>query len=151
MMEARFGFLACSRHDTMSGQLYRPHITRIWDWENTYFIGILLRSWPHGPQGCPMGPKFFVQNFSFIIKIRCYLMHFCHLFCKKLSLFSDFWPFSYLTKKERFRFPWVLAFFAKQITKTHKITLVVHDKRNFWVPKFWSHGTSLGSPGPLFQ
>ena len=36
-----------------------------------------------------MGPKFLVQNLSYIIKIRYYIMQFCNLFCKILSLLSD--------------------------------------------------------------
>ena len=28
-LEARFGFLACSRHATMTEQLYGPHLARI--------------------------------------------------------------------------------------------------------------------------
>ena len=49
------------------------------------FIGVLLRSWPHGPQECPMGPKFLAQKFSHIILKWCYFMHFGDLLCKKCS------------------------------------------------------------------
>ena len=50
-----------------------------------YFIGILLRSWPHGPQGCPMGPKFLAQKISHIILRCCYFMHFGDLLWKNYS------------------------------------------------------------------
>ena len=48
-------------------------------------------------------------------------------------------------------FSWFFAFFAKQIPKMHKITSFEDDMRKFSSQKFWSHGTSLGSLGPLSQ
>ena len=33
--------------------------------------------------------------------------------------------------------------------KVHKITSYFYDMRKFLRPKFWSHGTPLGSLGPL--
>ena len=46
-------------------------------WDKS-LVHIRLRSWPQRPQECPMGPKFLSQNFSHIIKIWCYFMHFSH-------------------------------------------------------------------------
>ena len=117
---------------------------------------ILLRSWPQIPQVCPLGPKFFRQIFSHIIKFICYLMHFEDLFGKKwlkvgktchflhfllfhrdfikMTCFQNFWPL-----------------FAKQINKMHKITSDFYDMRKILTKKFWSQGTSLGYLGPGSQ
>ena len=45
----------------------------------------------------------------------------------------------------------ISAFFAKQTAKIHKITTFEDDMRKFLRQKFWSHGTPLGSLGPLSQ
>ena len=79
-----FGFSACVSYASGIWTLYYQNWTLV---KSQYYV--LLKQGPQRPQGCPMGPKFLVQNFSFIIKIRCYFMHFCHLFCKNLSLLSD--------------------------------------------------------------
>ena len=39
--------------------------------------------------------------------------------------------------------------FAKQINKTYKIASLQDHMRKFLDPKFWSHGTPLGSVGAL--
>ena len=62
MMEARFGFLACSRHATMSGQLYGPHMTRIWDWENIS-SGSCWDPGPMDPRGVPWDQNFWFKIF----------------------------------------------------------------------------------------
>ena len=41
------------------------------------------------------------------------------------------------------------AFFDQQTSETHKITSLEDGMRKFLRPKFWSHGTHLGSLGPL--
>ena len=48
------------------------------------------------------------------------------------------------------RFPGFSSFFAKQIDKTHKITSIQHGMSKILRQKFWSQGTTLGYPGPLF-
>ena len=67
-------------------------------------------------------------------------MHFCHFLGKIQSLLSDFWSISYLAKKERFRFPWIYAFFAQQITKTHFMTLAAHIREKNWHQKIGPMG-----------
>ena len=61
------------------------HMDPIW---LEFAIGMLLdlgppEIWAPGPPWCPLGPKNFRQNFSHIIKIRCYFMYFVDLFWRK--------------------------------------------------------------------
>ena len=61
-LEARFGFLACSRHATMTEQLYGPHLTRIWDLENLSSASCWDPG-PMDPRSVPWDQNFWLKNF----------------------------------------------------------------------------------------
>ena len=73
-------------------------IHRVWVWIHTYgsgetaiwkiFTASLLRSWPHSSQGCPLGPKFWVEKFYCLMKIRCCFMSFSDLLSIILSFMT---------------------------------------------------------------
>ena len=68
---------------------------------------------------------------------------------KNKMLFYALFPF--IMQKYAVFFNDFELFLQNKIHKTHKITSFEDDMRKFLSQKFWSHGTSLGSLGPLSQ
>ena len=60
--------------------IWTPNKDEMMFWK--YSVPSLLRSRPQVPQGCPMGPKFWVKNFSHMMSYRCCFMSFVGLLAK---------------------------------------------------------------------
>ena len=77
-------------------------------------------------------------------------MRFFDLFGKNETLFSDLGPFSFLmnpTAKIASKSLNKVQFSPNKSKKSYKTTSIWDHKRKFLRPKFWSHGTNLGSLG----
>ena len=80
-LEARFGFWACSLHETMTRQLYGPHLTRIWYLENISSASC----WDPGPM-VPRCVPWDVLAEKNSLNAWCYFMHFGDLLCNKCTM-----------------------------------------------------------------
>ena len=133
-------------------------MTRNWGRENPGCTSPGDRG-PSDPRDVPWDQNFWLKNFLISSSNDVILCVLSICYTKnaqnreKLPIFCHFQLFSLFHRNyaQIGSFSWFWAFFAKQIDKTHKITSFEDDMRNFLSQKFWSHGTSLGSLGPLSQ
>ena len=109
-----------------------------------------------GTPGMSHGTKKIIQKISHVIKIRSYMMHFVDMFYENCRN-NEKTGFSLVNKEMSIKwektacFSSFLTIFTKHSHKMHYIWSDFHHMRNFLTKFFWSHGTSLGSPGSLSQ
>ena len=71
--------------------------------------------------------------------------------CRILAKTGHFSCYCYFMAKstQKDMFLPIFCIFDQQTSETHKISSLEDGMRRFLRPKFWSHGTHLGSLGPL--
>ena len=133
-----------SYRSQMMGQRYFENVLPVAFWDMS----------PRDPKLVPWDLNFGLKNCLMPSPYDAILCVFVVCFYKKLRKSAKTGQFcSFAIKWSKVPkmacFWWFFPFFVKQTTKTHKIASYGDGMRKFLRQIFWSHGTDLGSLGPL--